>query len=228
MKLIYPTSLAATLDSVNEAFFYGKGLAKGEKKEVARWIAGRQGLPRSYWEMFAPTEKDFKDGIKVFTGESVVSAVATSHILGEEACRSLILLDVPDENVQSALDRATKGMMSALERYEEKGYDAGFYCCGKCSASLWRNLAVGGLDKQGKRLASGLKALRSYRDGKGEWRRFPFFYTLLALSEIDAPAAIDEIRYTAKVCERYLARAPGDGKYDKRRRAVVGRALKMC
>jgi len=46
MSLIHPTSLAQTLDAVNEAFFFGKQLAKAEKEEAANWLAGRQGLPR--------------------------------------------------------------------------------------------------------------------------------------------------------------------------------------
>jgi hypothetical protein len=32
------------------------------------------------------------------------------------------------------------------------------------------------------------------RDGKGGWRTFPFWYTMLALSEIELPGAGAEIR----------------------------------
>jgi len=51
-----------------------------------------------------------------------------------------------------------------------------------------------------------MKALRDHRDGNGKWRRFTFFYTLLALSEIDMPEAVEELRYSAKISEKYLAR----------------------
>ena len=45
MSLIHEDSLALTLDAVNEAFFYNRTLPETEKKQVARWIADRQGKP---------------------------------------------------------------------------------------------------------------------------------------------------------------------------------------
>jgi len=47
----------------------------------------------------------------------------------------------------------------------------------------------------------GLKALKKRRDGKGRWRNFPFYYTLLSLTEIDIPQPVDEMKYAAKACE---------------------------
>jgi hypothetical protein len=93
---------------------------------------------------------------------------------------------------------------------------------------LWRHLAVGGLDNQEARLAEGLKALKSYRKQEGEWRRFPFYYTLLALSEIDSPLAVEEMRYAAGRCERYLKRSSGNDIYTKRRRTLSERVLERC
>jgi hypothetical protein len=93
---------------------------------------------------------------------------------------------------------------------------------------LWRHLAAGGLDNQEMRLIEGLKTLKSYRKQDGKWRRFPFYYTLLALSEIDSPLAVDEMRYTAEICERYVKRPSGDDVYAKRRRTLSERVLERC
>ena len=230
MNLINPKSLGATLDAVNEAFFYGRSISKSEKVETAIWIAERQGQPRSYAQMFAPTESDFSQGIRVFTGEHIRNGAATSHILGEEASRALILLEVKLPAVKKALELATAGINQRLIETVAKGYPIGMYCCGTCTGSFWRHLAVGGIKQvePERWLVAGLKTLKSLRLGNGEWRRFPFFYTLLALNEIELPSTVAEMKYATPVCERYLKRANKKDKYSQRRRSLVERILERC
>ncbi|MBM4046346.1 MAG: hypothetical protein FJ279_14650 [Planctomycetes bacterium] len=229
MEIIDATSLAATLDRLNEAFFHGTPLSGSQREQAAKWLAGRQGLPGSYAGMFAPTEKDIRRGIQVFTGEKVRSRAATCHILGEEACRALILLGVRLAGVQEALRRATAGMATRLEQARQRPSGIpGTYCCGTCTCSLWRHLAAGGLAGHEGWLAAGMKALKAHRLGNGRWRRFPFFYTLLALQEIDLPSAVDELRYAAPVCERLVKRSRKSGKHIQRRRLLAERALAKC
>ncbi len=226
MKVVHPTSLALTIDAINEAFFYRRSLPKNEREKAAQWIITRQGESGAYGSMFAPTAKDFREGIKVFTGERITSNAAIGHILGEEACRALILLHIRNKEVYHALQAASHGMLKFL--YRSKNKKRGFYCCGACTSALWRHLAVGGLDHAKERLRRGMSILRRYRDGSGRWKSFPFYYTLLALSEIDVPAAIDEMRYAARVCERLLKRLPQDGKISQRRRSLIKRILAQC
>jgi len=76
-----------------------------------------------------------------------------------------------------------------------------------------------------ERLAGGLKFLREHRDGEGRWHRFPFHYTLLALSEMDEKAVSREIPYAAPVLERMLKRRSRGGQFETRRRAVAERIL---
>ncbi|UCD09413.1 MAG: hypothetical protein JSU79_01875 [Dehalococcoidales bacterium] len=114
MVIINENSLALTLDSINEAFFFDRPLTPEEKTETAKWLAGRQGKPGSYCGMFAPTEYDLKNGVQVFTGEKITTRGAIKHILGEETCRALLSLSVTDNGVQAALNRATRGMMQRL------------------------------------------------------------------------------------------------------------------
>ena len=70
--------------------------------------------------------------------------------------------------------------------------------------------------------------LRGSRKGDGRWRRFPFYYTLLALSDIDLPGAVEEIRYAAPVCEAYLKRPPKPDSTSQRRHELVERVLGRC
>lgn len=227
MNIVDPDSLAATLDTLNEMFFSGTKIAKANREPTAKWIAGRQGLRFSYAGMPAPMDAECNADHRVFTGEPIKSAASASHILGEEACRALILLDVNDEFVASALKKATQGMMSRLllPSGEPNPETLGMYCCAMCSCAYWRHLAVGGLHDSKKRLAAGMEALKEHRKGDGQWRRFPFYYTLLALSEIKLPAALEEMRYAAPVLKRYLKRAPKDDIYEQRRRILAQRIL---
>jgi hypothetical protein len=222
MKLVSTKSLAETLDRVNEAFFTGQKLISEDKLEVARFIASRHGLYGSYANMFAPTQKDFDEGIKVFTGEKVRSDVATSHVLGEEASRILNILKVSDKGVQKALDEAVQGIQA---RFDEQTLRYGFYCCGFCTASQWRHAVVGTLKKGEILLERGVKTLKMLRLGDGKWRRFPFYYTLLALSEIELPNALGEIKYAAPVLERMLRRKASAEKYSIRRHMLAERVL---
>jgi len=221
-------SLSLTLDALNEAFFYQQPLTQLQKEQVAEWIASRQGKPGSYANMFAPTESDFTEGARLFTGERVRSKAGTAHVLGEEACRALILLDIADNGVRNALGRASHGMSDRLKRVEETRYISGWYCCGTCTPSLWRHLAVGGLEDGQRRLAAGLTSLKTRRDGEGRWKTLPFHYTLLVLSEIDSPLAVEEMRYASNVCERYLRRSPKDDGMAQRRRILAKRVLEKC
>ncbi len=226
MIRVYQNSLAKTLDSVSEAFYLNQKISVGEREETALWIAGRQGLPKSYANMFAPTDADLKNGIRLFTGERLGPSASLRHVSGEEACRALLLLKPKSKLVKVALKSATDGMLEALERAEQAGKD--MYCCGTCDPSLWRHITAGGLPGAEHWLDRGMKTLKVHRDGTGKWRRFPFFYTLLALSEIDLPGARNEMKYTARLCEQFLARSKSSGPYAPRRRKLVESVLAKC
>jgi hypothetical protein len=221
-------SLAATIDTIDESLLNGRSLSKSDREEAAKWIAERQGKPGSYAGMFSPTDYDLINGVKVFTGEVIRSKAAIRHILGEESCRVLILLNMTDSSVKESLNLATSGMLERLEKAEAQTGVCGFYCCGFCSVSYWRHIAVGGLNKNEDRLTAGMKILKSLRTGDGRWRRFPFYYTLLALNGIDLKLALDEMRYTAPVIENYLSRVKQRDKYTQRRRILFEDVLSKC
>ena len=98
---------------VNAAVFDRRPLGSHERKQAARWIASRQGLPGAYAETFAGFAAEREKGIVVFTGERITSASAR-HIVEQEACRALRLLSVRDLVVSAALDRACDGLMRCL------------------------------------------------------------------------------------------------------------------
>jgi len=64
-----------------------------------------------------------------------------------------------------------------------------------------------------------------YRDGKGKWDGFPFFYTLLLLTEADDPLATQELTYAAPVCEKQLTQNWHSDPISMRRQEILSRAL---
>ena len=219
-------SLAVLVDSIEQKRYFGQRIPSRDVLAAARAIASRQGLPGSYAGMFAPTRLDYRRGIRVFTGEPVRSGAATAHILGQECCRLLLKLRVKDRLVSEALARAEAGMRERLKTHDRaNAQHVGFYCCGICTASFWRHLAAGGLDHPVPRFREGLRVLASLRTGSGRWKRFPFFYTLLALTEMDEAGAAKELRWAAPAVERSLKALRGAGRFPKRRRAVLEQAL---
>ena len=225
--LINRTSVSETVDAINAAIFDGRTIAAGERNQAARWIARRQGLPGAYAGTFAGFPAERSKGIVLFTGERIASASAR-HILGEEASRVLRQLRVRDRQVTRALENAHDGLMQCLARAaaDPRNGNPGLFCCGKCSVGLWRHLLAGGLDRQDERLDRGASHLRSMRDGQHGWRRFPFWYTVLALSEMDSTEARTELKHAAPALERAARAAVPSARFAGRRHAVAVRALK--
>lgn len=224
--LIDGTSLSQTVDAIHAAHFEGRELSASERAQAARWIAARQGLAGSYGGTFAGFPAERWKGILLFTGERITSASAR-HILGEETSRALRLLHVPDRNVTRALEAADEGLMRCLARAAEdqRHKNPGLYCCGRCSVGVWRNLLAGGLDRREERLRSGASHLKSMRDGDRGWRKFPFWYTVLALNEMDNREAARELRYAAPALERAAKRAVPSAVYAQRRHELAVRTL---
>lgn len=223
MSLVTADSLVATVDAVDDAFFFARAITKADREEAAAFIAGRLGQPRSYAGMPAPSPRDFARGAQLFTGEWIRTGAGLGHIFGEEACRALRLLDTPV--CKQALATASAGMLERMAWAEGRGDHRGLYCCGKCSVSLWRHLAAGGLRPGERWLAAGIATLKSRRTDTGRWQVSPFHYTLLALSEIDLPAARAELQHAAPSLARFLKRRPTGEKYDLRRRALAERVF---
>jgi hypothetical protein len=90
---------------------------------------------------------------------------------------------------------------------------------------VWRHISAGGLRGAEQWIEYGMKSLKAHRDGTGKWKRYPFFWVLAALSEIDSAAAKQEIKYAAKPAERYLLRTKGTTPTIIRRRIVIERVL---
>ena len=226
MSLVHANSLSATVDAVNDSFFFGRTLPATTRRTTAAWIASRQALPGAYGQLFAGFPSERASGIRLFTGERVTCASAR-HILGEESCRALLLLDSREGATVAALRRALDWIAARVDAaaVDTPRNNQGTFCCGKCTVGLWRNILAGGFDRPDERLRAGLVKLREQRKGDGEWRTFPFWYTVLALADIDRADARAELRYAARRLEAEARRPATSKPHAARRHALAERAL---
>ena len=222
MRVLNKKSLAETIDNINAAQFYGKKIPITQRRAAAKWLAGRQGIDGSYSGLIAPTDRDRRGGFKVFTGEKITSGAGAGHVLGEEGCRALITLGVSNKDIRAALDRAWDQMG---QRIAESTASKGTFCCASCSVALWRHYAAGGFSEPEKQLAAGLRYLKMHRMEGGRWRRFPFYYTIYALLDVEARGIKSELKFCAPACERALKHMRGTNEYTVRCRTVLERAL---
>ena len=216
--ILDPNSLIKTIDNINQQFLLGNAITQEEGLEASRWIISRQGGKGSYRDMSAPTQPDFEQGIRLFTGERLVSASAR-HIMGQEAARAAWLLGSTDPNVRLAYDHATAWMCEAPDFQQ-----SGTFCCGRCTLAFWRHFWVGNFEHKETQIVKGLKVMKNHRLGNGKWQRFPFFYAIYTLLNLDLELAQAELEYARPVMERYLKNTR-TGAYSERRVTILHKAL---
>ena len=214
------TSLMKTINNVNEKFLFGEEIPQEAALEAARWIVTRQGGKGSYRNMFAPTVSDFEQGIRLFTGERLVSASAR-HIMGQEAARATWLLGSQDPTVRNAYQRATEWMHETQDFQQ-----LGTYCCGRCTLAYWRPLWVGDFVNKESQISKGLQVMSDCRTRDGKWRTFPFFYAVYTLLDLNLKPAYAELKYARPVMEKYLKNTRA-GDFSKRRAVIFQKALDL-
>lgn len=227
-KLLDKTSLSETIDNVNEAYFFGYDISASYANEAVSWILKTYDTKYSYNHSFGLTDKDFKSKLKTFTGEPLNSPASLRHINAEEASRALNILKKYSSVKMPELKMNDERFLKMLKASESNGKPAGTFCCGPCTVSLWRNLSAGGLGSYAKNLNKGFSVLKFYRKEKGQWSRFPFYYTLSALYESrKLPNAKKELEYAYDECKKKLIRLKVDNIYSERRHELLRRILDL-
>ncbi len=210
-SVLVKDSLAETLWRLEEVRMGFAVVPRKEVNEALDWVQERQGIEGAYsvngHKFFAPAERD-KKKVELITGEKFDSTGGTDHILGQEALRALILWGRGEEN---ETQEALKALFSLLEVEQDFGTprESGYFCCAKCSVSMLKTISVVKTDDWEETLEEGINKINQNRDDDGRWGKYPFYYTLLALSEIENESAIGELRYAAENNENLLKRYEG-------------------
>jgi len=217
-KILVPESLQETLWRLEEVRQGFRTKSATHVQEALEWVLARQGLPRSYFNLFMPTNQDLSQGVRLLTGERMLSDAGTRHVLGEEALRAVIVWKLGSS---LAVKQALKGFNDLLEA----GAKSGGWCCCTCTMAFLRALAMVKPDRWDGILEKGINRIKKARTANGRWRGFPFYYMLLTLSEMDTPSALDELRHASKIAERLLKRYRRDDRTSRFRRLGLEAAL---
>lgn len=210
-SVLVEESLAETLWRLEEVRMGFAVVPRIEVNEALDWVQERQGMEGSYsvngHNFFAPAEED-KEKVELITGEKFESTGGTDHILGQEALRALMLWGRGEE---IETKRALKALYNLLDLEQDYGTprESGYFCCAKCSVSMLKTVSVVKTESWEETVEEGVKKINQNRDEDGRWGKYPFYYTLLALSEIESDAAIDELKYAAEDAEKLLKRYEG-------------------
>jgi len=219
-KVFVPGSLQETLWRLEEVRQGFRSKSVAQVQEALQWVLSRQGLKGSYSNLFMPTNLDLTQGVRLITGERIGTGGGARHILGEEALRTVIVWGLKSS---PAVTEALRGFDQILER----GGKSGSYCCHRCTMAFLRTLVVVKPEEWSGILEKGFNRIKGARTSDSRWHGFPFFYTLLTLSEIDAPSARAELRYASKVAEKLLERYRGDDRTSRFRRLGLEATLNV-
>jgi len=220
MIIIYPTNLSATLDATAESFFHQKLLPPHLQEEIATMIISRQCHSGVNSGFFIPFAAESEAKVKLYTGEELKTTLARTHILMIEAVRILKLLAQESNALIQSIQLADQRM--------EKMCYRSFCAKGECKAltiAYLRYLLLDGTGNFAEQIKIHLTNLTGQRDGKGKWGAFPFFYTVLALSESDDPLAIQELQYALPACKKQQAQSWPSDSISIRRQEIIEKAL---
>jgi len=219
-KILVPKSLQETLWRLEEVRQGFRSKSVADVQEALQWVLARQGLQGSYFTLFMPTDHDLSQGVRLLTGERMLSNAGTRHVLGEEAFRTVIVWKLRSS---PTVKQALKGFNDLLKA----GAKSGSWCCYTCTTAFLRTLAVAKPNKWAGILEKGLDRIRKARTPDGRWHGFPFYYMLLTLSEMDTPSARAELRHAGKIAERLLKRYHSDDRTSRFRRLALEATLNV-
>ena len=222
MKILNENSLAATIDAVNHAHFNDLKIPKLEAAKTIKWISSTYG--NGYNGGFGLVTNESDKSLYTFTGEPLKSA-SGRHIISEEASRAILILNKTARlSAPRNLERVTEDFQNIIPHASLDNVPATF-CCGPCTVSVWRHIAAGGLPQQKTQISKAMTILESHQKDDGTWRRFPFYYTILALLELNIPTAKKQMKHVLETCEKKLKRVRTSSTFGERRKAVLERAL---
>ena len=182
-------------------------------EQVVDFIAGQQIRYGSDAGVFVESGNVSRSKIRLYTGERLQTHLAVKNILTIESARALVLSRSASEIARSSI--------TLVENWLENQCFSDFCATGECrhsSIAFIRYLnALGKTD----RLESMISNLKKFRDGKGGWTGFPYFLTLLALSEIESQIANDELTYALPFTERRFKRSKSEEPYRSRRNEIL-------
>ncbi len=220
MIIFHPTSLTASLDSATEVLFFQRAIAPALRDELAHLFIKRQILTGSNSGFFIPYASEPRSQTRLFTGEMLRTEFACRHMPLIETTRVLALLAPDNPAAARSIQLSDRRMnLMCYSTFCSKGE------CRSLTVAYMRYLAALDNEDSAVHLSQFLTALAGHRDGKGKWHGFPFYYTILMLSESDDPFAAHELQYAGPLLERLSGQNWSNDRYASRCQSIVNNAM---
>lgn len=224
MNTIDEESLYKTVFNTAEALFNGGSLNETEKAKLSSWILGRQNRWKGF--IFYPSEQERETGIRLFSGEKPRTKFLADNLVELDTLRLLALIQPEEPKVRSIFQEANERLFPLCFA---NGCVVGE--CAHASIAFRRYFMAYDPEAAREKNRPTLETLKQRRDGEGRWRGFPFYFTLLWLSELPGDTACDELSYTRncidKLANRSLAskKNPVSWKTEEIRKNLLRKAL---
>jgi hypothetical protein len=229
--VLVEASLYETLYRLQEAYYGLRPYTPGQIRNALDWIESRRKSDSSRLA-FKRTDLDRErtGGYRKASGERVnvrYLKLPTGEGTWNSAVQSIRLLlnwEAPSAEI------VQRAKTSFLEVYPFPHAAPGRFCCGRCNAVYQPTLKLVDPERYVAQEEAFVDVLHRDRTEGARWKQHPFNYTILALHEIDTPAARDELRYVAhRVRPSLLKRYQGKSDRSSRFRSLaIEKALKYA
>lgn len=212
--------LARTLERADAVDRRGSA-AVAERNAVVSSLLDRQISAGREAGLFELSPCDWEEGPRLWTGEPIRTKLAAKHVFSQEAARLLQRLAGRDPSVCRCVSRTAARLAGTC-------YAAQHCTIGECATSFIgyvRFLTSVRGDEVRSDVGWRLQTLSQHRLPNGRWERFPFYYTVLVLSELPRPSAEGELTHAFAACTQALRRRSINEPYAARRSGLLRRIL---
>ncbi|MGD9676317.1 MAG: hypothetical protein AB7V19_06500 [Candidatus Bipolaricaulia bacterium] len=197
-------------------------VAVAERAAVVTSLLDRQVSAGRKAGLFELSPRDWEEGPRLWTGELIRTKLAAEHVFSQEAGRLLHRLAGADPTVRQSVSRTAARLAGTC-------YAVQHCTIGECATSFIGYVrfltSVCGDEARGD-VAWRLQTLLQHRSPNGRWKHFPFYYTVLVLSELPPPAGEGELAHASEACARALRRPSIGEPYATRRTRLLRHVLK--
>ncbi|MBN2228579.1 MAG: hypothetical protein JW779_03225 [Candidatus Thorarchaeota archaeon] len=186
-----------------------------DNDNVLRFIINQQLAYGSDEGVFIETRNVSGLKSRLYTGEKIQTQLAAKNILTLEAARALLLSKSRADYVSECIHR--------VDKWIQRQCFSEFCSTGECKHSTVSYMRYLSAKESQAKLAGLLSELVKHRDGNGSWKGFPYFYTLLALSDIHNPDAEKELEYAFPMMQKRFRRNQIEEPYWSRRNDIMNR-----
>jgi len=211
----YQTVLAAA-----RTLFDGGLPPRDDREALVHWILLRQNRQKGF--IFYPSPQDWQAGIYLFSGERPRTKFLAENAVELETLRLLARLDPGNTEVQRVFRQANQRLFPLCFANSCTQGE-----CAQASLAFLRYITAFDADFYLSRIKKGLERLKEARAGDGQWKGFPFYFTLLWLTEIPAELALAEMAYASTRPPRLVTGSlkPGDA-FSQVRKAILRQAVR--